>query len=268
MLNYVKRLLNIFSRVHTLFVSFDSGGRNKKTMVLLHGIAATSKTWDLLIKDIDKNNFRVVALDLLGFGQSPKPVNCDYNVDDHCDSIHKTLKKLKIRKPYQIIGHSMGAIIAAHYCCRYNQDVKKVFLLSLPLYLDKNELGFGFLRTRTDLFLDAYRFLLDKKSFTIKNSQFIRNLFRISDGIDVNEENWEGFRFSLKNTVIEQNAYEDIKNIHIPTYIMYGTLDQFLIQESINRLSVFDNILITKLKGVDHSIGKKFARAVAEKISE
>ena len=268
----MSRLLNViinnikFGRY--LHVAFDSGGRHKPTVVLIHGIAATSKTWDALIKELDTETYRVIALDILGFGESPKPTNCDYDVADHARYIHSTLWKLGVNRPYKIVGHSMGAIISAYYYSRYPNDVRGIFLLSPPIYLDNEDLTKNISRQRTDMYLNMYRYLSEKKDFTIKNSQFARKFLGIKDGIDVNEENWDSFRLSLTNTIIRQNTFDDIKNIKSQVHIIYGALDEFLIPEGIEKLSEFDQIKITKLMAVNHAVGVRFSKAVARQIRE
>jgi len=263
---FIKYLKNILKPTPSLFVSHDSGARHNKTIVLLHGIAATSKTWDVLINDLNKYDYRIVAIDLLGFGDSPKPVNSEYSIEDHVESIRKTIRKLRLHKPYTIVGHSMGAIIAASYSRRYSNEVDDLYLLSPPIYLDRNVSQTGISRKLTDVYLEAYRFLADKKDFTIKNSQFLRKLIRLKDGIDINEENWNGFRLSLINTIVNQNFYEDIKYSDCHIGIIYGALDKLLIQESINKLRDFHNVTITKLQTVNHIVGPRFAKEVVKQL--
>jgi len=263
MQRFFRYLKNIFIPIPNLYVAFDSGGNKKQTIVLLHGIAATSKTWDLLINELGTNNYRIIALDLLGFGQSPKPSGYKYDANDHIASVHKTLKKLKIRQPFIIVGHSMGAIISSHYYTKYPAEIKEMFLLSPPIYLDDDDSQTIITRKRTDLYLDAYKFISEKKDFTITNSQLIRKLLLVKDGIDVNQDNWEGFRLSLMNTIVKQNTYNEIMETKIPVNIVYGSLDEFLIQESINKLAALNKVKITKLDGVDHIVGKRFAHELA-----
>ncbi len=267
MLRFFQDLIDSLRTPRYLNVAFDSGGRRKPTIVLLHGIAATSKTWDPLLKVLDTEKYRVIALDLLGFGQSPKPVDLKYTVADHAMYIHNTLKKLKVRKPFKIVGHSMGAIISSYYCNRYPNEVKEAYLLSLPLYSKDNEQHTNISRAHTDIYLNAYKYLLQNKQFTIDNSQRLRKLLRVNDGLDITDENWNSFRLSLLNTVIDQNTYSDIKNIKIPVHIIHGTFDEFLVQESIDRLKIFEHVRITKLNAVDHLINPRFASQVADQIT-
>jgi len=268
MLSFIKSFLNNIFAPRTLHVAFDSGAKNKPTIILLHGIAATSVTWNLSIKELDANKNRIIALDLLGFGKSPKPKKCEYLVEDHVKYVRRTLKKLSVKRPYTIVGHSMGSIIAARYCRIYSRDVKASYLLSLPLYLTNNQSRKSFSDRQTDVFINVYKFLLNNKDFTIKHSQRLRKFLRVNDGIDVTEETWNGFRLSLKNTIINQDTYSDIKNSKIPIDIIYGDLDEFLVQKNVDQLAIFDHVTITKLHLVNHSIGTKFSKIVAQKINQ
>lgn len=260
--------MNIFRPVRSLNVTFDSGGFDRPTIVLLHGIAATSKTWEYLIQELDTDKFRVVVLDLLGFGDSPKPVSCNYDVDDHIRYIRSTLKRLEIRRINKLVGHSMGSIIAARYARYYPKEVNELYLLSLPLYLNDEHPQTYISRRRTDMYLDSYEFLANKKEFTINASKNLRKIFRPIDGGEVTEENWRAFRLSLKNTIINQDAYRDIRDITIPVHVVYGVFDEVLIPESLDRLVAFENVKITRLRNVNHMVGSRYAHEVARIISQ
>jgi len=267
MFSFVKRFFNYFKPIRSLSVGFDSGGNNKPTILMLHGLGATYKTWDILIKELDVKKYRIIAIDILGFGESPMPINCEYNVDDHIKYLRKTIKKLKIRAPFEIVGHSMGSIIVSRYCYLYPAEIKKAYILSLPLYLKNSDNNKFFSNKRTDFYLNAYELICQKKNFAIKYSKHLRNILRIKDGLEVDEKTWHSFSLSLQNTIIKQNVYDDIKGTKLPIHIIYGSLDELLVQENINQLELFDNVKITRLMGVNHSISKKFAKYVAKQIT-
>ncbi|MCX6728383.1 MAG: alpha/beta hydrolase [Candidatus Saccharibacteria bacterium] len=268
MIRPIKYLLNILRPIPVLHVAYDVGDKHKQTIVLLHGIAATSTTWEILINQLGPDKYRIVALDLLGFGQSPKPKSMDYTVDDHIKSVHKTLENLRIKKPFIIIGHSMGAIVAVHYYTIYPKGIKHMYLLSPPIYIADDDSQTIFSRTRTDLYLDAYKFISEQKKFTINNSQLLRKLLSIKDGIDVNEDNWESFRLSLMNTTVKQDTYDEISKAKIPVSIIYGSIDEFLIPESVDKLAEYRHVTVKKLLAVDHIVGKRFAKEVARLITK
>lgn len=267
MFKSVKIFLDNIFLPRTLHVATDIGSKSKPVIILLHGIAATSGTWDLFIKEIDITKYRVIALDLLGFGQSPKPMGCNYTVEDHVDYVRRTIKKLKIKHRYMVIGHSMGSIIAARYCRLYYKEVKSAYLLSLPLYINKPGSLKRLVDRQIDVYFAAYRFLLENKDFTINNSQNLRKLLRVYDGMDVTEDNWEGFRLSLKNTIIKQDVIGDIQYTKVPINIFYGDMDELLPQKSVDELSLIKKVKVTKLQMVGHLVGARFAKLVAQAIN-
>ncbi len=267
-----KLIIDIFKKLKPaahLFVTHDSGGRNKTTIVLLHGIAATSKTFDSLINELDTSRYRVIAIDLLGFGRSPKPRNIDYDVHDHTKSIKRTIRKLRVRKPFILTGHSMGSIISTHYCNLYPNEIKELYLLSLPLYVKNNYIKQSIIsKKQTDIFLKIYEYLSNKKDIAMASSSAIKKLFRVKDGMEITEENWNSFRLSLKNTIINQDTYNEIKNITAPIHIFYGLLDGFLVMDNLDMLQSQKNVSVTKIKSTHHEINHKFAIEVAKHINK
>lgn len=106
----------------------------------------------------------------------------------------------------------------------------------------------------------------ENPDFTINNAQLIRKALSIDEGIDVKKENWHSFRLSLINTIINQNSYDDIKHLNIPVDVVYGVLDQFLVQEVIKHIDVLGNVKVTRVQAADHTVGKRISRTVADLI--
>jgi pimeloyl-ACP methyl ester carboxylesterase len=48
-------------------------GSGDNLIVLVHGLASKSQIWLPLVEIMDKNKYRIISYDLLGFGSSPKP---------------------------------------------------------------------------------------------------------------------------------------------------------------------------------------------------
>src|SRR5690606_12469112 len=58
------------------------GPDSAPTMVLIHGTAASSRTWDALVPHLSTSH-HVVRVDLPGSGQSPQPVAASSALADH-----------------------------------------------------------------------------------------------------------------------------------------------------------------------------------------
>ena len=77
-------------------------------LVLVHGFLGSSEMWKLQI-DFFKENYRVIAPALPGFGKSNKVNPCN-SIECMAKSILITLEKKKIEHFY-LLGHSMGGMI-------------------------------------------------------------------------------------------------------------------------------------------------------------
>ncbi|MBI2022075.1 alpha/beta fold hydrolase [Candidatus Daviesbacteria bacterium] len=91
--------------MQSLFTEVSGQG---KTVVLLPGMLATTAFYRPLAKILSLKH-QVVSMDLLGFGRSEAPKESDYSLNEHLESINKTLEVLQIDKPFTLVGHSMGA---------------------------------------------------------------------------------------------------------------------------------------------------------------
>ncbi|MDZ7958155.1 MAG: alpha/beta hydrolase [Aulosira sp. DedQUE10] len=96
-------------------------------VILLHGAWNDSSQWVPLI-DALSYNFHCFAPDLLGFGESDNP-NIHYSIDLEVECLAEFLQALKLEKVY-LVGHSLGAWIAASYALKYPEQVHGLVLLS------------------------------------------------------------------------------------------------------------------------------------------
>ena len=268
MSKFLRKIIDWLRPGYFLYVAHDSGQHDRPTIVFLHGIAATSKTWEPVIKSLDSRKYRVVALDLLGFGQSPKPQHCKYSVADHVRSVKKTLYSLDIKKA-TLVGHSMGSLIATRYTLKYPKKIERLFLVSPPLYLKENEAGQSYLaRGETSLLTKGFDYILKNKEISIETSRILRQLLNIRDGAEVVEQNWHGFEQSLKNTILSQNTYHEIKWLKVSTTIIYGSLDGLLVKDVFRRLAEQGYARVVRLKNKQHSITEDFAKTIVRQLNK
>ena len=82
---------------------------NGTPLVLVHGFLGSSDMWGPQIKFF-KDNFRVIAPALPGFGKSSNLKSCN-TIECMAKSILYSLDKKNI-KNFNLLGHSMGGMIA------------------------------------------------------------------------------------------------------------------------------------------------------------
>ena len=95
-------------------------------MVLLHGIAGTSATWDAVIPRLAEHH-EVLAPDLLGHGESAKP-NGDYSLGAYANSLRDLLEALGLTRA-TLVGHSLGGGIAMQFAYQFLERCERLVLV-------------------------------------------------------------------------------------------------------------------------------------------
>lgn len=100
------------------------------THVLLHGIGSASGSW---VRQLDRARglpLRVLAWDAPGYGGSD-PVKADWpRASDYADRLWAWLDALGVHTPVTLVGHSLGALMAARAAVQAPQRVQRLVLLS------------------------------------------------------------------------------------------------------------------------------------------
>ena len=113
--------------VAPLLKRFDTG-QGEHCLVLLHGLGGTHRYWTCGPVPFELMGHRTALVDLLGFGQSPKPW-VRYSVERHVASLHACLAA---ERGITLVGHSLGAALALAYATRHPSLVRRLVLISLP----------------------------------------------------------------------------------------------------------------------------------------
>src|SRR5690606_2838570 len=116
-------------------------------------------------------------------------------------ALEATIRSLRLREPFVLVGHSMGALIASRYAARRPKRLKKLVLVAPPVYLPPGAIGDPIDRLTMGFYLKAYEFLRENKEFTMRAAAGLERLAPIRGVLDVSEANWDAFVASLQNIV-------------------------------------------------------------------
>ncbi|EXC36159.1 hypothetical protein L484_002975 [Morus notabilis] len=125
----------------------DSSGKPAENVIFLHGFLCSSSFWrEAVFPNLSepvKQNHRLFAVDLLGFGRSPKPRNCFYTIKDHLEMIEKSVICPFQLNSFHLVAHSMGCIIAIALAAKYSKSVKSITLVAPPFFplKDRGDVG-------------------------------------------------------------------------------------------------------------------------------
>lgn len=106
-------------------------GHQGQRIVLLPGVGGTTRYWADRVAPLAVP-YRLHLVDLLGFGDSPKPWLIRYTVERHLDELDRVVAPLTTDAPIVFVGHSFGAILALAYAARWPERVAGLVLISLP----------------------------------------------------------------------------------------------------------------------------------------
>jgi esterase len=98
---------------HHRFHYLEWGSPEAQPLVFLHGSGLTAHTWDLVCVSLC-GDYRCIALDMRGHGDSEWSREMDYSARAHCEDVAALIEHLALADPV-VIGHSMGGGVAVRY---------------------------------------------------------------------------------------------------------------------------------------------------------
>ncbi|MPZ99843.1 MAG: alpha/beta fold hydrolase [Dehalococcoidia bacterium] len=101
--------------------------RTKHAVVLLHGYAETSEMWTESAQDLARE-FRVIAVDQRGYGQSDRAGDQDYTRATQVEDLEAVLDQLGLRS-VTLVGHSMGGANAICYAAEHPEVVSALIVI-------------------------------------------------------------------------------------------------------------------------------------------
>jgi pimeloyl-ACP methyl ester carboxylesterase len=105
----------------------DTGNPTGPPVVLIHGYTDNARDWVPVLPYLSKR-FRLILVDIRGHGKSSKP-ECCYTRLDFAYDIKLLLDALSIRQA-DVIGHSLGSIIAQTFAEYWPERTDRVVLVS------------------------------------------------------------------------------------------------------------------------------------------
>ncbi|KAJ1292477.1 hypothetical protein BS78_02G394400 [Paspalum vaginatum] len=114
--------------------------------IFLHGFSSSSSFWaETVFREgiLSSSDCRLLAVDLLGFGRSPKPGDCMYRLRDHVEAIERSLIEPLGLSSFHLVSHSMGCVVALALAAKHPDRVKSITLVAPPYFLPPHGDGGG-----------------------------------------------------------------------------------------------------------------------------
>ncbi len=199
--------------VNSLMTSYEKVGSGP-VVLMLHGWGDTSGTFSELLKELS-GSYTAVALDLPGFGRTQAPPVA-WSLNDYCDFVAEFLRKIDVKKPYCIIGHSNGGAVAIRGVASQKLRVSKLVLLSSAGVRDVYHGRKKVLRIAAKV-AKAVTYLLPKQ---LQDKVKKRAYGIIGSDLFVAEHMQETFK-----RIVTDDVQADAHKLTTPTLIIYGSQD-------------------------------------------
>jgi pimeloyl-ACP methyl ester carboxylesterase len=126
----------VFHSEHSCFIDVDgirvhyqeAGDRSAPAMVLIHGFASSTLVWSKVFLTLAAAGYRVIAVDMLGYGYSAKPRNGEYTIPGQAKLLTRLLDHVGIARAI-FVGSSYGGAVAATCALDYPDRVEKLILV-------------------------------------------------------------------------------------------------------------------------------------------
>jgi pimeloyl-ACP methyl ester carboxylesterase len=116
-----------YLELHGDRVAYRDAGTGPEALLLIHGMAGSSKTWRAVLPQLSQK-YRVVAPDLLGHGESAKPRG-DYSLGAFAVWLRDLLEELEVSRA-TIIGQSLGGGVAMQFVYQHPDYCERLILIS------------------------------------------------------------------------------------------------------------------------------------------
>lgn len=168
-------------RIHTLEMG------EGEPLLLVHSIGQSIYTWRALMPKLSER-YRVIAVDLPGFGHSDRPVSLNYSMDEMSDVLLKIVDALGLSKTH-LLGMGAGGLYVMHALSKAPDRFLKVIALTptgitkqMPKKVRRMEGAFGFFAresfSKKDFLRDLPLFYYDG---TICTEQVVDQYYLTSD---------------------------------------------------------------------------------------
>jgi len=239
-------------------------GYGPQVLVLLHGIASDGNFWEPLVALLPEDEYTILVPDLLGHGESPKPDYVDYTTADQARAVVRLLRRQRVRRCV-LVGHSMGSLVASRVGTMQPKRISRLLLYEPPLFAAVPE--FKTHTRRAKFYLNIYERIAKNPTGLFTMTRVVATISRNWIKFLSSEQTWLPIERSLRNTIIRQTSFEELKDIAIQTDIVHGRLDIAVPRADIKK-SLRHNPNISFYRTTEnHGLTKRSARYLAQLIA-
>ena len=212
----------------------ENGNVAGEPLLLIHGFGGNKDNFTRIARQLE--SYHLIIPDLLGFGESSKPMTADYRADAQATRLHELLQTKGLTSNIHVGGNSMGGAISVAYAAKYPTEVKSLWLIDsagfwsagVPKSLEGATLENNpLLINKTEDFYNMYDFVMSKPPYIPKSVKAVFAQERIAN---------KALESKILAQIVEDNVEERAKVIaeyNIPTLVVWGEEDKVIKPETV-----------------------------------
>ena len=198
----------------TMPLNYEVLGTGERNIVLIHGLAGSKNYWKRDLEQIT-GTYRLLLVDLLGFGDSPQPQS-DYSLQTQLRALETIIAKEGLNDGNTLIaGHSMGAVISLVLFAKHPNWFDGAATIGLPVFESKEQFSE---QMSEDSFFDKLAVGPYGKLFCTLHPLYIVKWFKpknLTDDVfrDSKKHTWQSYYNSLNEVILKTDLSRLTRNI-------------------------------------------------------
>src|SRR6187549_3735793 len=242
---------NISISINNLWVSYnDYGPDDAPAIIFIHGFPLNKSMWDIQVEAL-KENYRVIAYDIRGHGNSEQGMD-DFFIELFVIDLLRLMEKLKIEKSI-LCGLSLGGYIALNAVLKHPDRFDGLILNDTQCIADTPEIK----ENRCNAIISIKEKGVEQYADEIIKKLFAQETFTKNKNVvdDVKEMIISTQKQSLCNTLHalaeRKETCDQLPEINIPVLIMVGEEDKITPIAAAQQMH--EKILNSKLEIIQHA---------------
>ena len=211
-------------------VHYRDEGQGPETIVLLHGTAASLHTWDAWVAALAPR-YRVVRLDLPGFGLTGPDGSHDYSIVHYVDFVTRFLAAVGVER-FLLVGSSLGGHIAWKLALALPERVQSLVLVDAGGF-PRGDPPLVFTLARTPGTASIVRWVTPRSLIRKSLLEVYGDDAKVSDALvdryfqlARRAGNREAFVERARTPFVDETAA--LASLHVPTLVLWGAVDAWI----------------------------------------
>lgn len=212
-------------------------GHGGTAVILIHGFATSSFLWRHIAPSITDAGHTAYAVDLFGHGESDRPFDADFGIAAQAEYLDAAMTALRVARAL-LVGVDIGGDIALRLAATRPERVEKMILINTPAFdelpakditqMQRNTARFAVRTTRGILGAAPLVEAVLRKSVADPEKHMPTRLIARYLAPFVGKDGTSHL-LALATAISGEDLEDvDLRNIHVPTLILWGDEDPFV----------------------------------------